>query len=127
MWKLNQTYVQKGEVEFPYLSFLGGHNDIPEPYKVISYKEYFQDEPTYKSKYRDTRQIFNDNGKMVKGISIEFKHNYAYGVMKDYESNTIKFLKFGCTHDMEETKLGNCWYRHTCKKCGISYEIDSSD
>ena len=38
--------------------------------------------------------------------------------------------KFGRTYDMydmDEVNLGRCYNRYTCKKCGISYTIDSGD
>jgi len=32
-----------------------------------------------------------------------------------------------CEHECTSTKLGNCYYEYTCKKCGYTYRIDSSD
>lgn len=31
-----------------------------------------------------------------------------------------------CAHEFRSKVLGNCWSRHTCEKCGESYEVDSS-
>lgn len=46
---------------------------------------------------------------------------------KYYHTDKPLFFKIGCDHDYKSTKLGNCWHRYTCSKCGHSYEIDSSD
>ena len=30
------------------------------------------------------------------------------------------------TYPVTEAKIGNCYYRYTCPKCGITYSVDSS-
>lgn len=32
-----------------------------------------------------------------------------------------------CVHEYTSQNLGRCYNRYTCKHCGYSYEIDSSD
>lgn len=33
----------------------------------------------------------------------------------------------GCEHEYAQETLGRCYNKYTCKKCGYSYEVDSSD
>lgn len=39
----------------------------------------------------------------------------------------VSFFRFGCKHEIESTQIGRCLHRDTCKKCGWSHEVDSSD
>lgn len=32
-----------------------------------------------------------------------------------------------CTHQFVEEKIGNCYYRYSCKHCTDSFNIDSGD
>lgn len=32
-----------------------------------------------------------------------------------------------CEHETESAEIGRCYYRVTCRKCGYTYTIDSSD
>jgi len=32
-----------------------------------------------------------------------------------------------CVHEYTGRQLGRCWTQYTCKHCGYSYDIDSSD
>lgn len=32
-----------------------------------------------------------------------------------------------CEHEYAQETLGRCYNKYTCKKCGYSYEVDSSD
>ena len=31
-----------------------------------------------------------------------------------------------CVHDFNHQRTGNCQYKYTCTKCGVSYDVDSS-
>lgn len=30
-----------------------------------------------------------------------------------------------CNHTKKEEKLGKCYHRYTCEKCGFTYKVDS--
>jgi hypothetical protein len=42
-------------------------------------------------------------------------------------SKSVRYFKWvACEHDFVEKNIGNCLHRYTCKKCGYSYDVDSS-
>lgn len=51
----------------------------------------------------------------------------GYALVQDYWKGKLRYYMFGCQHDMTITNVGRCLNRHTCKICGYSVEIDSSD
>lgn len=68
------------------------------------------------------------------GTGVAFSHDYwtAYYETKGRETEgraaPMQWYRFArCEHTIERTKLGNCYYRHTCTKCGFSEEVDTSD
>lgn len=65
--------------------------------------------------------IFDD---ALRGNSVPYSDE---GVDRGY-GWVPRFFRFkaGCDHEYESEKLGNCYHRYTCKKCGHSYTIDSS-
>lgn len=40
---------------------------------------------------------------------------------------TIIEISVGCKHEMQTTRLGNCYYKYTCSLCGFNYSVDSGD
>ena len=46
-------------------------------------------------------------------------------VSTEAEPRIVECKRLG--HVCHETRLGNCWYKYSCDKCGIYYEVDSSD
>lgn len=36
-------------------------------------------------------------------------------------------IEVGCSHQIHSTRLGNCYYKYNCTKCGFWYEVDSGD
>jgi len=36
-------------------------------------------------------------------------------------------ISVGCKHEMQTSKLGNCYYKYTCSLCGFNYSVDSGD
>ncbi len=57
-------------------------------------------------------------------MSVPYYGEIAFGLSREFKDRCIFFQK--CQHDLKETRLGNCWHKHTCTKCGYSCEIDSS-
>lgn len=57
----------------------------------------------------------------------------AYGTGKHFQAHCSQCEGYGwvfewdrCVHDLDNgIKIGNCLHRYTCKKCGITKEIDS--
>ncbi|AOJ62447.1 hypothetical protein WJ32_08240 [Burkholderia ubonensis] len=57
-----------------------------------------------------------------------FMHDQiGYALIGDYWAGTVKVFRFGCKHVMESRRVGNCLHRYTCKTCGYSEVVDSSD
>lgn len=57
-----------------------------------------------------------------------FMHDQiSYALIGDSHAGTVKVYQFGCEHDMSSENIGNCLNRYTCKVCGFSVTVDSSD
>jgi hypothetical protein len=86
------------------------------------------------------------------GVSFYWFHTYAVAIAELYGSTTpakkeinlgkgvfvpknasdpqwgyrLRFFKLGCQHDLHRVKIGNMYYKETCSKCGLSYNVDTS-
>ncbi len=125
--------------------WMGDYNDIPSNYEEITSDKfwyrflmqltrsttgshYVTREPATKKgqklfvklKGKHLRTWYDNNAQVGVGI-VEKIHN-AFMVTPE-----IYFSFHGCVHKYETQNLGRCWNRYTCKKCGHSYESDSSD
>jgi hypothetical protein len=57
-----------------------------------------------------------------------FMHDQlSFALIGEYQSGTVKVFRFGCKHLMEAKNVGRCLTRNTCKTCGFTEVIDSSD
>ncbi|MGZ7173850.1 hypothetical protein ACXKTX_09475 [Burkholderia gladioli] len=57
-----------------------------------------------------------------------FMHDQnGYALINDYWAGTVKVFRFGCEHDMKSETIGRSVHRYTCKICGFSEVVDSSD
>jgi hypothetical protein len=55
---------------------------------------------------------------------------YGYGVAMVrhvYGKDCIRYYRLGCKHDYKTVESRMCYWRGTCKKCGHTSAIDSSD
>lgn len=70
--------------------------------------------------WADTLLYFCGGGHRAKGgfAVLVFYH-------PEYRVEYYEWTK--CQHEFDTKVLGNCWRKHTCKKCDASYEVDSSD
>jgi hypothetical protein len=56
------------------------------------------------------------------------KGGFAVAVYREYKRERVEYFTWShCDHVYEGSRLGNCWHKYTCSKCGHSYEVDSSD
>lgn len=55
-------------------------------------------------------------------------HARDYGAEKDKEGmKSVRYFEWvACEHEFTSRNIGNCLNEYTCKKCGYSYEVDSS-
>jgi hypothetical protein len=115
------------------------YNQAPPNFKEITEKEFAQSFLwNWAPAKQERRQISREE---LRGCGIEhppnqgmlgvlmFWHADKTGVAMsaDWWAGKLRFFKFAvCLHDFTGEKLGNCYYRHTCKKCGYSHTVDSS-
>lgn len=106
-------------------------NDMPQGWREVNWAEYSRALLLHPPQYRETRQILrNTDGERLERVIFAILEHHSDGTGRaiDTSSKTApKFFLFGCDHDFEEKKIGNCLYRLTCKRCGHSKTVDSSD
>lgn len=52
---------------------------------------------------------------------------FAVAVFRGYREERVEYYEWrACVHDFSEKNIGNCLNRYTCRKCGKSYDVDSS-
>lgn len=56
-----------------------------------------------------------------------FSDGTGVALVQEYWEGKLRYFAFGCQHDMLIENIGRCLHRHTCRKCGVVQEIDSSD
>jgi len=111
---------------------VGGYNDLPPEFKEISEKEFAQSMffsySPMKVEFRQARLI-KDSEMHLQSMRIYWFYNYTYIVIwNDYWAGKVHFAKGQlCEHAFECKNLGRCLNKYTCKKCGFTEEIDSSD
>ena len=117
------------------MSDSGGYNDFPPSMKEMSVEEFSQSQFfTYNFMSCDYRQPCRGNAEMrgkFRGGSLKiFWYSDGTGICMsaDYWKKTVQFYKCAmCEHDYTETNPRMHQHIYTCKKCGYTYETDSSD
>lgn len=52
---------------------------------------------------------------------------FAVAVFRQYREERVQYYEWrACDHKFEEKSIGHCLTKSTCKKCGRSFETDSS-
>lgn len=135
---INTDSNQKG------LEWLGGFNTAPPNWKEITEKELAQTTllGSYTPEHIIYKQILAENNHLLTVKLFVFHDGTGVGLNVDYwgkgyyDEPTLKeplqhvrWFKFAkCEHVMEHTqRLGNCYNRYVCKKCGYTEDVDSSD
>jgi hypothetical protein len=125
------------------------YNDFPLNMREISPAQFWNWYGTYTPVAQEFRQPqYDRNEDMTYGghwgnlmmfyTDYDYTEGYAFTTQWDHTRTTSgykapndfwpRFFKFGpCIHHYVEKKIDKCLHRHTCTKCGKSYEIDSSD
>lgn len=110
------------------VDLIGQYNYYPPNMTEIDMGEYFRLLRSYCSIADEFRQPMREKDNKINSLRILW---YADGTWLaiGYTREGVKFYKGAiCVHEMKcDKKLGNCWYRYTCSKCGYQDEIDSSD
>lgn len=83
---------------------------------------------TFRIKAMQTKTITLPNSKgPLTARAFLFGDGTGYALVQDYWGGKLRYFTFGCDHDMTITNIGRCLNRHTCKICGYTTDIDSSD
>jgi hypothetical protein len=114
------------------------YNQAPPNLKEITEREFAQSFLFhYEPKKYESRFVAVDQLKLC-GIAVKqmmplrmMWHHDGTGVAlsNDYWEGKVRFFKFAtCEHKFDGggRKLGNCFYEHTCSKCGYKKQVDSS-
>jgi len=111
----------------------GRYNDPPPNFKEITEGEfsrsYFM---TYSPEFVEWRQIRDDSKKtFTHQTSIHLFYYYdgtGLGIVCEFWNNKVRYFKFAlCEHEYTEENIRMCLHKYTCKKCGYSKTVDSSD
>jgi hypothetical protein len=114
---------------------VGGYNHYPPNFKPIPkdmlkfrLQKFFYTDVAI---YQENRNVCIKNSKDVLDIKWLQIAIYWYedqtGICFTSINGKVKMYSCAiCDHDFKGIKLGNCWYKMTCSKCGYSYEVDSS-
>lgn len=105
----------------------GTYDTFPIPFKEIPIEKFWKKFSIYGiSDDNEFRQLSIDGIKRSVHIIIHHDKIFAiYVKTKDGVVTPICYL-IGCDHSFEYTTIGRCLHRLTCRKCGYSYEEDSS-
>ena len=133
---LKLVHVQEKDVKIPTVA-RPGYNKLPEPYHEISEDEFFKRMAHFSADYKEFAQIalpgetsvrncntwwFSDGGFLQ---AFPMQWGLIGGKFKYTEKS--RYFRLGCEHDFDRVNVGNCLNSYTCKKCGYSETIDSSD
>lgn len=63
-----------------------------------------------------------------RGIFLSRTYDGKFGGGRPTPKLKIRFWRFGCQHDMKQTRnLGRCYNEFTCTHCGHKENVDSGD
>lgn len=109
------------------------YNAAPLGLKEVSAETFAQaDFWTYTAKKEEHRYItrYPEGVTPIKGLSdirMYWMHDgHGWGMAQDYWGKKVRYFSFGCEHEWNEEKIGNCLHLLTCKLCGTKREVDSS-
>lgn len=78
-------------------------------------------------------------------VNVEVYHDFAFGIVRPNKwrcataeekaagkygivfEEPVLYFRFGCIHEWDRKSLGSCLSLWTCRKCGSSKQVDSSD
>lgn len=95
-------------------------NHLPTPCREISEKDFKLFYWYYSYLYREYTQVYLDEKLVAVHIFWTIDQGYV-------ETENGKYFAIGCEHDWKIRKVGNCLNEYTCKNCGYSHTVDSSD
>lgn len=67
-----------------------------------------------------------DNEREQRVIELGWANGWGDSCPSEYLRHSYG-CEIGEPHDVHEEQIGRCAYRYTCKTCGITWKVDSSD
>jgi len=127
--KFFRPYVQTGDSR---LGLLGSYEPIGWEYRQLSnYDIKKGDALRHRGIYDHNQAKIDPQLPLYASGHFIFFHDgtgIAYVFTGSGDKPSHSWFEFGCDHKMEHTtKLGNCYNRYTCSKCGYVDDVDSSD
>jgi hypothetical protein len=111
----------------------GNFNNPPLPYKECDISRFWDKFSSYTTRDSEFRQVFLDE-KRTTNVHILVYHDEILMIQVNYEYTNASGVKYtpvcylvGCDHDFESNATIRGEGTSTCKKCGYSYNYDSSD
>ncbi|MBZ4649221.1 hypothetical protein [Thermosipho sp. (in: thermotogales)] len=131
MYKVNSIADDRSKFkdEFKYIEKFNNYNELPEPFEESNIKNFWRKIFSFSPKYIDFRQVYintKDPCSRIYNTWIFFFFDVAYAVV-DMGNDEIKVFKIGCKHEYTEESHERFIHTYTCKKCGLTFSVDSSD
>ena len=106
--------------------------DMPRPYVECDEEEFYRNFEQGYLQYIQKRFVNITNIKhWTRTLIIYYFHNIAYGVLLPevaQPNDKTLYYRIGCNHTNRTVEnLGRCYNKYTCKNCGHTWRIDSSD
>jgi len=113
-----------------WIKLWNGYNTLPEPVeemdlnKAIDIIIHWNIRSTHFKQVRYPKDISNG----LYSCKIFLFSNMGIILCDDWKNNKITALRLGCKHKNVTSKnLGRCYNEYTCKDCGYTWQVDSSD
>jgi len=110
----------------------GSYNEAPTPIEKCDMSVFWHEFAMYglgKIDEEESRQVSLE-GRLVSGHILVY-HDKIFLLESRWNGVNNKFFGecwlIGCNHEYSSVNTGRCLHQLTCKKCGYSYEVDSSD
>lgn len=114
-----------------------GNHTLPANFREVSEQEFVVNamRRVYSPQRMEYRQVkltqtaYGSTREVTTGLTCYWYHNgKGDAILLDYHEKRARFFLFAeCEHEMKHAaKLGNCYNRYTCNKCGYTEDIDSS-
>jgi hypothetical protein len=111
-------------IQAKYVEDVGHYNELPKPNTLSDFDEFWNKFSNYIPTHEEFRQIRLSEGNRVNSTNfrIYYFHDCAYAVSRN---KTV--YRIGCEHKYKVISTARCYVEYECEKCGVTYEVDSSD
>jgi len=115
-----------------------GNHELPPNFREVDEQEFVNNamRRIYNPQRMEYRQVkltqtaYGSTREVTTGLTLQWYHNgRGDAILLDWHEKRARFFLFAeCEHEMRHvTKLGRCFNRYACSKCGYTEDVDSSD